>query len=57
MRFIQFKIYLSICLSLSIYVCVPVAIYCFGFPVSIDTIEGMNKRTNERMNEPTDSYS
>jgi hypothetical protein len=35
MRFIQFKIYLSICLSLSIYVCVPVAIYCFGFPVRV----------------------
>jgi hypothetical protein len=29
-------------------VCVPVAIYCFCFPVFIDTTEGTNKRTNER---------
>jgi hypothetical protein len=46
--FYQFKIYLSFCLPVSIYVCVPVAIYYFGFPVFIDTIEGTNKRTNER---------
>jgi len=50
MRFIQLKIYVSICLSVSICVCVPVAIYYFGFPVFIDTIEGSNKRTNERTN-------
>ena len=48
MRFIQFKIYSSICLPVFIYVCVRVAIYYFGFPVFIDTIEGTNKRTNER---------
>ena len=36
MRFIQLKIYLSICLPVSIYVYVPVAIYYFGFPIFID---------------------
>jgi hypothetical protein len=50
MRFIQLKIYVSICLSVSICVCVPVAIYYFGFPIFIDTIEGPNKRTNGRAN-------
>ena len=48
MRFIQFKVYLSICLSFSIYVCVLVAIYYFGFTVFVDTIERTNKRTNEQ---------
>jgi hypothetical protein len=57
MRFIQLKIYVSICLSVSICACVPVAIYYFGFPVFIDTIEGPNKRTNEQTSEPTDNYS
>jgi len=58
MRFIQFKIYLSICLPVSIYVCVPVAIFYFGFPVFIDTIEGTNnERMNELTNDSTDSYS
>ena len=36
MRFIQLKIYLSICLPVSINVYVPVAIYYFGFPIFID---------------------
>ena len=53
MRFIQFKIYLSICLPVSIYVCVPVVIYYFGFPVFIDTIEGTNEWTNGRTNRRT----
>ena len=40
----SFKIYLSICLPVSRYVCVSVAIYYFGFPVFIDMIEGMNEQ-------------
>ena len=48
MRFIQLEIYVSICLFVSICVCVPVALYYFGFPICIDTIEGPNTQTNER---------
>ena len=47
MRFFQFKVYLWICLSVSIYMCVPVAIYYFGFTVFVYTIERRNKLTNE----------
>ena len=35
---------LSVCLYLC--VCVPVAIYYFGFPIFIDTIEGTNELTD-----------
>ena len=38
----------DIFINFSIWVCVPVAIYYFGFPVFIDMTEGTNKRMNER---------
>jgi hypothetical protein len=56
MRFIQFKIYLSIYLPVPIYMSVPNAIYYFGFLVFIDTIEGTNKRTNRRTVIPNTVY-
>jgi hypothetical protein len=49
-------IYQCACLSLFVCVCVPVAIYYFGFSVFIDKIKGTNKRRNLQTAIPNTVY-
>ena len=49
-------IYQCACLSLFVCVCVPVAIYYFGFSVFIDMIKGTNKRRNLQTAIPNTVY-